>query len=148
MAATHVQREAEAWVRDEWLAREFKQIFSRKDLPLFSGGRYSFDAVSADDKTAAVISTSGARTSSGNYGVGKMLKIRSDMFFLMLANVQTRMVILTERDMYELCVKEKERGRIPEFIELKYAKLPDDLAYRLRSARKIASDEVTPRVGA
>jgi hypothetical protein len=53
-----------------------------------------------------------------------MLKIRSDMFFLLLAQTERRLVILTERDMYDQCLKEIAGGRVPKSIEFMHAELP------------------------
>jgi hypothetical protein len=100
--------------------------------------------VSDDDSVVATISTSGAMTASGKHGVGKLLKIRSDMFFLMLANAPRRIVVLTERDMYELCLREKQSGRVPSSIEFVLATLPDELSVKLKESRSFASIEVSP----
>ena len=53
------------------------------------------------------------------------------------------MIILTERDMYEVCQKEEENGRVPQEIEFYLAEIPTNLRTRLRSARETASREVT-----
>jgi hypothetical protein len=74
----------EDWVRREWLPKQYEQGFSRERLKLSSGGVFDFDAVSADGSIVATVSTSRARTKTGKYAVGKMLKLRSDMFFLLL----------------------------------------------------------------
>lgn len=89
MADSRVQTEVETWIRSNWMPKHFVQEFTRKSLVLESGGKYSFDAVSDDNKVVAVISTSGARISSGKNGVGKMLKIRSDMYFLLLVDAES-----------------------------------------------------------
>ncbi|HYT19398.1 MAG TPA: hypothetical protein VEW05_04110 [Candidatus Polarisedimenticolia bacterium] len=78
MAQTGVQLEVEDWVRREWLPKEFGQRFTRERLGLTSGGVFDFDAVSADEKIVASISTSAARTARGNLAVGKLTKIRSE----------------------------------------------------------------------
>lgn len=54
----------------------------------------------------ATISTSGSKTSGGKHAVGKILKIRSDMLFLTMIEEKRRLVVLTERDMYDQCEKE------------------------------------------
>jgi hypothetical protein len=48
-------------------------------------------------------------TFSGKHAVGKLLKLRADMLFLLLANAPRSLVVLTERDMYDLCLKERLR---------------------------------------
>jgi len=145
MADTRVQTEVETWIRSNWMPHKFGRTFGRKSLVLSPGGEYSFDAVSEDKSIVAAISTSGARTSSGKNGVGKMLKIRSDMYFLLLADAENRMVVLTEADMFELCQKEKQNGRVPNTIEFVLAEIPNELVERLKHARQKASSEVSPR---
>ncbi len=125
------------------LAR-YGQRFSRERIPLTSGGVFDFDAVSADHKTVAVISTSGSKTASGNPGVGKMNKIRSDIYFLLLASAERKLVLLTEQDMYARWVKEVENGRVPSSIEFVRVEIPTDLDLKLRASRQEASREVTP----
>ena len=144
MADTHVQLEVEDWIRRNWMPAQFGQKFHRDRLRLSSGGVFDFDAVSENGTIVANISTSGATTASGRRAVGKLLKIRSDMFFLLLAEVERRLVVLTEPDMLELCQEEKERGRVPSSIEFCVANIPDELAQRLRRARRKASREVSP----
>src|SRR2546425_1499464 len=127
MADTRVQVEVEDWIRREWMPKSLGQEFHRERLRLSSGGVFDFDAVSSDKKVAASISTSGASTSSGKRGVGKLMKIRSDMLFLLLTPVARRVIVLSEKDMYHLCLEEKEAGRSPTNIEFLHATLPRDL---------------------
>jgi hypothetical protein len=120
----------------------FGMTFSRERVRLSSGGVFDADAVSDDGKVVAAISTSGARTASGKNAVGKMLKIRSDMYFLLLAGTERRIVVLTERDMYDQCLKEAAGGRVPRTIEFVLAELPPDIRAHLASSRGVASAEV------
>jgi hypothetical protein len=145
MADTRCQLECEDWVRQDWMPQRFGQKFHRDRLRLTSGGFFDFDAMSADGTTIATISTSGAKTSGGKHAVGKLMKLRSDMLFLLLASPKRALMILTERDMYELCEKEKEGGRVPRNIEFHHAPLPEDLAAKLKIAKQVSSDEVSPR---
>lgn len=144
MADTRVQLQVEDWVRKEWMLQHYGMKFRRERVPLSSSGVFDFDAVSEDDSIVATISTSGATTASGKLAVGKLLKIRSDMFFLLLAQAQRRIVVLTEPDMYELCQKEKQGGRVPSSIEFVLAPIPDSLAAKLKESRISASNEVSP----
>jgi hypothetical protein len=141
-----VQLEVEDWVRREWMPQHFGQNFYRERLRLTSGGVFDFDAVCQDQQMVASISTSGSKTASGKHAVGKLLKIRSDMFFLLLVNASRRIIVLTEADMYDLCLREKNAGRIPDSIEFAYAEIPSELAGRLTTARGSASREVLPAV--
>ena len=145
MADTRVQLEVEDWVRENWMPEAFRQKFYRNRIKLAPGGVFDFDAVSEDKSIAACISTSAGRTSSGNFASGKMMKLRSDMLFLHLAIGLTRKVmVVVEKDMHDACLKERAGGRVPLDIEFHLARIPDDLASRLVSARRIASKEVTP----
>lgn len=132
-------------MRLNFLPAKFGQPFHRERLRLSSGGVFDFDAVSADQTVAATISTSGATTATGKHGVGKMMKLRSDMLFLLLAGRPKSFLVLTEQDMYQLCLKERHGGRVPLEIEFLYAELPAELAQRLRDARRASSTEVSPR---
>lgn len=146
MADTRIQVEVEDWVRENWMAKTFDRQFYRNRLKLSSGGVFDFDAVSEDKSIAACISTSSERTSGGKLAVGKMMKLRSDMLFLHLAlGLSKRLIVLTEEGMFAHCEKERKGGRVPLDIEFILASLPADLRERLAQARKIASQEVTPR---
>ena len=145
MADTRVQLEVEDWVRREWMPNYFGKRFRHERLSLSPGGVFDFDAVSDDDSMVATISTSGAKTASGKLAVGKLLKIRSDMFFLLLAaKAQRRVVVLTEPEMLELCKKEVEGGRVPASIEFVLAEIPAHLIDKLKKARAVSSKEVSP----
>ena len=123
MADTRCQLECEDWVRLHWMPKELGQQFFRERVRLSTGGTFDFDAVSADRNVAASISTSGANTANGKRGAGKLYKLRSDMLFLLMADVSQRMIILTERDMYDLLRREKQAGRVPDSIEFRLAPL-------------------------
>jgi hypothetical protein len=120
---------------------EFDAHFYRERLRIRSRGVFDFDAVSGDKSIVATISTSGAKTSCGKHAVGKILKVRSDMLFLTMVEAKRRVVVLTELDMYEQCLKEKAGGRVPPEIEFAYAALPEELNVRLIAARQKASVE-------
>lgn len=53
-------------------------------------------------------------------------------------------MVLTEPDMFDLCQKEIQSGRIPKTIEFVQATIPDYLADRLHKAKQAASNEVSP----
>jgi hypothetical protein len=92
----------------------------------------------------ASISTSNGITAGGKTPAAKIQKLRADMLFLLMVHAKRRLIILTEKDMFEICQKEKGNGRVPEEIEFLHAELPVNLAAALRKARKKASDEVSP----
>ena len=145
MADTRVQLEAEDWIRRNWLPQRFGRAFYRERIRLSSGGVHDFDAVSADGTIVASISTSSATTASGKPGVGKLTKIRADMLFLLLTKAERRMIVLTERDMHQLFLREIEGGRVPSSIEFLLAELPEELARKLQASRTLASREVSPQ---
>lgn len=146
MADTRTQAQVANWVRDHWMPRKFGQGFRQERILLSSGGKFRFSAVSADGRIVASISTSGGKTSSGKLGVGKLQKLRSDMLFLTMASAKRRLLILTQADMYEVCLKEVQRGRVPGGIEFHLAALPTELVRKLNRARERASREVQPSV--
>lgn len=111
LADTRIQLEVEDWVRRNCMPTHFGKRFSRERLPLRSGGVFDFDAVSDDHSIVATISTSGAKTRGGKHAVGKILKLRSDMLFLAMAEASRRVIVLTERDMFEQCGREAAGGR-------------------------------------
>lgn len=132
-------------MRREWLPAKFNEQFYRERLPLRSGGVFDFDAVNADKSIAVTISTSASKTASGKYGVAKMNKIRSDVLFLTMAETSKRFVVLTDRSMYDQCMKDRIAGRLPLEIEFLHAVLPAELAAKLAIAQRSASDEVRPK---
>ena len=145
MADTRIQLKVEDWVRREWMPEQYGRKFSRERVALTSGGVFDFDAVSHDGTVVANISTSGSKTRTGNHAVGKMLKVRSDVYFLLLAKADRKLVLLTELDMHEQWLREADRGRVPDSIEFVHVKLPETLDAELRTARGRASAEVSPR---
>ncbi|MYN67191.1 MAG: hypothetical protein F4X11_19520 [Acidobacteria bacterium] len=144
MADTSAQLTVEDWVRREWMRAQYGQPCSRERVRLTPGGVFDFDAVSADHRIVAVISTSGYKTATGRSGSGKMHKIRSDIYFLLLTEVERKLVLLTEQDMYAQWEKEVEKGRVPDSVEFVRVEIPEDLNRQLRDSRRAASREVTP----
>ena len=147
MADTRAQLEVEDWVRREWMPAEFGTMFHPQQLRLTPRGKFAFDAVSEDGKIVASISTSGERTAGGKGGIGKFMKLRSDMLFLVMVQAERRLIVLTERDMYERCLRERENGRVPVEIEFVHAPLPRELEQKLIGARELSSREVSPERG-
>ncbi len=145
MADTRVQLEVEDWIRRKWMPDRFGGKFNRERLKLRSGGVFDFDAVGAKGDVVASISTSGGLTAGGKLGTGKLLKLRSDMYFLLLTECKRRLIVLTEEDMFKVCQNEVKGGRVPREIEFFLAEIPADLRRKLEDSRKIASDEVSPR---
>ena len=143
MADTRCQSECEEWVRLKWMPKVFRQPFSKERVKLTCGGFFEFDAISEDKTMVANILTSGARTATGKHAVGKKMKLRSDIYFLLLTEVPRKLIILCEADMHALCQREYAAGRIPKEIEFFPVGLPAKLATKLAAARKISSEEVS-----
>jgi hypothetical protein len=122
----------------------FGQQFYKERVKLTCGGFFEFDAVSEDKTIVANISTSGARTASGRHAVGKKMKLRSDIYFLLLTKAPRKLIVLCESDMHALCKREYDAGRIPKEIEFLLVSLPAKLAIKLAAARRISSNEVSP----
>jgi hypothetical protein len=142
LADTRVQLKVEDWVRRNWMAPCYGTRFSRERLLLRSGGVFDFDAVSEDHTIVATISTSGPKTAGGKHAVGKILKLRSDMLFLTMAEAKRRIMVLTEREMFQQCEKEAAGGRVPPEIEFACATIPDELRAKLVAARNKAAAEL------
>ena len=144
MADSSVQMVVEDWIRREWLPKAYGQEFRTELLKLIPGGYFNFDAVSADNCIVANISTSSAKTARGKHASGKIQKIRADILFLLMAPADKRLIVLTERDMFDFWEAEKRNGRVPLEIEFVLIELPVDLSKLLIETRRIASDEVSP----
>ncbi len=144
MADSRTQMKIEKWIRENWLPQKFGQKFATKSLQLSSGGFFEFDAVSADRNIVANISTSSARTRSGKLATGKIHKLRGDMLFLLMVQADKRIIVLSEKDMCDYMIKEKDNGRVPMEIEFVHAPIPEDLKKELTAAKKIAAQEVMP----
>ena len=144
MADTTTQGEVEDWIRQEWMPERFGQAFRETNVTLTSGGPFKFDAVSADGSIVANVSTSTLKTRGGNRGSGKVNKVRSDIYFLLLARAPCRLMVLSEADMYQWWLNEEQRGRVPAEIEFVHVEIPPTLDANLRASRKAASREVSP----
>jgi hypothetical protein len=132
MANSHIQLEVEKWVRQDWMPNNYEIKFRRERLRLFPGGLFDFDAVSEDDKIVANISTSSGITAGVKNPAGKAQKLRTDMLFLTMAQAQKKLIVLTERDMFDLSQREKHHGREPSEINSLIIELPPTLASLLK----------------
>lgn len=144
MADSRIQLEIEKWIRDNFLPQKYHQQFTPRRLQLNTEGFFDFDAVSADDTIVANISTSSYKTSGGKNGSGKIQKIRSDMLFLLMVPAKKRLIVFSEEDMFDYFMKEKQKGRVPNEVELIYSPIPENLRSYLLDAKKIAAHEVSP----
>ncbi len=145
MADTSAQHVAEEWIVSHYLADHFAgKSFSGRKLTLKWGGQFAFDAVSEDGKIVGLISTSAARTATGNAAIGKILKLKADALYLLnVRGVEQRFMIFTENSMIEHFEKEKQSGRFPPEIEFLLAVLPENINKLVLKARRVASDETS-----
>ena len=134
MSSSASDRDAEAWVRDTFLAKRYKQGFGKKKAKLTPGGKFEFAAVSDDGSIVANIST------SGYDAAGNMQKVRSDAFFVLLADAQKKLLVFTEPDMHEAWQKEQVNGRLPSDIQLVKAELTPALRRRLDASKRDAAE--------
>lgn len=141
MADSRIQAQAENWIRETWLPKHFNQSFHKERLRLSPGGLFEFDAVSHDKKLIASISTNGGITAPGRKATPKLNKVRSDILFLLLYEANRRLVLLTDKAMFNLCEQERANGRMPPQVEFIHAALPPDLEEQCKVARQIAAQE-------
>ena len=145
MADTRAQKNAETWLLQRALPEFFGTTFSGRKVMLAWGGKFEFDAVSADGSIVANISTSSARTAANKLGTAKIQKIKCDTLYLLHArDAQKRVLVFTEADMLQHFEKEVRNGRFPKGVKLLHLALPDSLQREVERARKIASDETSP----
>ena len=147
MADSRVQRQiVESWAIDKWLPNQFNRTkFCEKSLPLIWGGQFKFDAVSADNKTIGLISTSAAFTASRKKGYAKFHKIKADALYLLnVVGAKKLFMVFTEDSMFSHFEKEKKSKRFPPEIEFLYVKLPPEIQRMVEKARSVASAETSP----
>lgn len=123
------------WINREWLPHRMGETFFRARVRLVSGGEHSFASVNADKTTVGTICTSGPRN-------GGKLKVRSDLYFLLMAQAERRFVVFTDPAMDAYFAEERRKGQIPKDIGFMFATgVPDELMERLRDAQRSASEE-------
>jgi hypothetical protein len=142
MASSEVQAKCEAWIVTVWLREKYQRSFSKQRLLMQQRGYFEFDAVSDDQTIVGNISTATATTHLGKVAAGKKSKIRADCLMLSLVDAPTKLLLLTESCMADLCEREQAEGRLPLDISIQHVELRSDLAQELRVAREVASQEV------
>lgn len=147
MADTRIQHDAEEWIIDNGLVLHFPcNTFHGKKLELIWGGFFNFDAVSQDDKIVCSISTSSARTASGNLATAKIQKLKTDALYLLNIKKTAKLaMVFTESNMRDHFSKEVNNGRFPSEIELLHIQLPHHLHEKVLESRMAASKETSPR---
>ena len=145
MADTSAQREIDKWITETFLPKKTGEGFSAQSLPLESGGSHRFAAVNSTGRKVGVVCTGSAMTAGGKLATGKLMKIRADMYFLLLAQADERFLVFVDQSMYSLMLKERQTGKVPKNIQFMLVDdLPEALAEALRQSQQAASEEVSP----
>lgn len=148
MADTTAYRVAEEWVRDNGLPNQFGQPFQKQRLRVGtkrdgSTAVHEFDAVSSDGTVVASVKATSGRTAGNKNPSGKIKDAYAELHFLGLVDAPSRILVLTDRDFYELFSRESD-GKRPPGVELLHVNLPSDIQRRVEIAKRAASDEVSP----
>lgn len=139
VADPNAQNQVHAWLAETWLSQKLNFPVSRQRVKLTSGGGYSFPAVSEDEATVAIFNTS---LGSGKNAASKLNKVRSDFYFLLLANASRRVAVFTDRAMFGLVQKEQREGRVPDEIELMLVgQLPAEIDAVLKASQQGGGQE-------
>lgn len=145
MADSSPQLAVAEWINREWLPHHLGEAFFRAKVGLVSGGEHSFASVNADKSAVGTICTSASVTSSGKTAVGKVTKVRADLYYLLMAQTKRRFVVFIDPGMDAFFREERRKGQIPSDIGFMLADgIPEELMTRLRAAQRSASDEVSP----
>lgn len=143
MADSRCRLIVEEYVR-ACIAQHVGQSVHAARVRLLDGGLFACDAVSADSKILACICTNAGLTVSGRCAAPKLHKVRSDILFLLRAHADRRMIVLTDRAMYDLCLRQAGAGRMPTEIEFTLVPVPPAMQAQLRRSHEQAALEVTP----
>lgn len=142
MANSKVQSKCENWITKNWLPEKYSMVFYKQKIRMQNRGYFEFDAVSSDGKIIANISTASVETHKGTRGSGKVSKLRADCLMLSLIDVKQKLMLLTERSLFDFALSEQQEGRLPIDIQILKIDLPKDLKAELATAKNIASKEV------
>ncbi len=142
MADSSPQIAVADWINREWLPHRMGEAFFRARVRLVSGGEHSYASVNADKTAVGTICTSGPRN-------GGKLKVRADLYFLLMAQATRRFVVFTDPGMDAYFAEERRKGQIPKDIGFLFAEgIPEELMGRLREAQRSASVELSVPVPA
>jgi hypothetical protein len=125
------------------LQDRYGQLFSPRTLPLRSGGRRGFDAVSVDQRIVASVSTASGLTAGGNKPNGKINKAIADLYFLTLVDAPIRLLVLTTPRFHTILVREM-MGAVAEGIAIECLPLPEEMQRVVDVIVSAASLEVSP----
>lgn len=142
MADSRYRHEIERFVREAFLPTRFGQTFEAKAIRLCDGGLFNCDAVSHDGTILACICTNAGKTLSGGNATPKLMKVRSDILFMLRAPAERRVIVTTCHDMHALCEKQKRIGRMPREIEFHLASIEAEMRIRLRQEHTAGAAEM------
>jgi hypothetical protein len=138
MNNTNPQAEAEQWIREVYLPKEYGHPFRQKSLPLQSRGEAKFAAVSDDGEVVAAICTSPGYLPNGKVDTEALMKVRSDALKILWleSTPAKRFMLVTNPDMIRVIKEEKKKGRFPKEMQIVRVKLPVALEEELEKSRK------------
>jgi hypothetical protein len=140
----YIKSDIEPWVRSQLQIR-FGQPFESRFLPLSTGAKHEFDAVSTDGAIVISIKSASGLTSGGNLPQGKFHNAIAEIFFLSLATAPTRVLLTTNPSFYKLLEK-RIQGLIPHGVTTECLPLPPEMQAKLDIFLGIASKEVAPQI--
>jgi hypothetical protein len=132
----------EAHVRDVLSAR-YGVAFEKRKLPLTTGGRHEFDAVSPDGEFVASIKSASGTTAGGRIPSGKIKDSIAEIYFLSLVEAPTRQLILTTPGFYEILMRSL-RGKVAPGVDIVLEQLPPEVQAEVDRVQATASREVFP----
>jgi hypothetical protein len=84
--STIATKAVENWIRNDFLAKKYHQVFTKRKLGVQSGGEFECDAVSEDGKIVCFISTSSSKTADGKPDADALGKIREKALWALSLN--------------------------------------------------------------
>jgi hypothetical protein len=142
MANSNYRQEVEKFIRETWLPARIGGNFKPKPVTLSDGGVFKCDAVSENGAIVASICTNAGKTSSGRKATPKLMKVRSDVLFMLRTLADRRLVVTTCEDMYALCEEQRKIGRMPREIEFHLADIEVEMKVRLRQEHALSAAEM------
>ena len=144
MANTNDLKQIEPYVR-KWLRKEFHKEFLPNEiaLPLRTGGKHKFDAISRDRSIVAGIKSNHPRPEK-KVGVGVVDSSLVELYYLSLVKAKRKFLIFTNKDFYEI-LKRRLEGKILPDTKILYCKLSKKAASIAARAAKSARREIMKR---
>ena len=142
MADTNVIRtKVEPFVRG-WLQQKFGVAFKRQRIGLKGcEGDHRFDAVSENHRIVVCIRSASGNTSGENRPSGKLAGTFKDLYFLLLVDAETKVLVLTDSEFFEY-FSSGQKKHIPPNIQVLHCPLPAEIEQAVRDMRKHATEEI------